>query len=101
MRPEIERLVQLGSLPPESEASLEYLREAEDLYRAIKRPVTDEEARALISLFGPPDSCFGLAWSVLHLIETAPSWPMIDCLQNPKNEWVASLRDRAVRGGLM
>ena len=76
MRPEIARLVQLGPFPPEPEASLEYLREAEDLILSIKKPVTDEEARALISLFGPPDSCYGLAWSVLHLVETAPGWPI-------------------------
>ena len=101
MRPEIVRLVQLGPFPPETVASLEYLREAEDLVLSIKKPVTDEEARALISLFGPADSCYGLAWSVLHLIESAPGWPMTACLENPKNEWVVSLRDRAVRGGLL
>jgi len=101
MRPEIERLVQLGPLPPEPAASIEYLREAEKLILAVSKPVTNEEARALVTLFGPPDSCYGLAWSVLHLIESAPGWPMVDCLENPNNEWVVSLRDRAVRGGLL
>lgn len=101
MRPEIQQLIDLGALPPEAEASLEYLRVAESLLRAIEKPVSDEEARGLISLFGPPDSCYGFAWSILHLIESAPSWPIADCLENPKNEWVASLRDRAVRGGFL
>lgn len=101
MRPEIERLVQLGPLPSEPAASIEYLREAEKLILAVSKPVTNEEARALVTLFGPPDSCYGLAWSVLHLIESALGWPMVDCLENPNNEWVVSLRDRAVRGGLL
>ena len=101
MRPEIKQLIDLGPLPPEAKASLEYLREAEGLLGAIKKPVSDEEARKLVLLFGPPDSCYGFAWSLLHLIETAPSWPIADCLENPKNEWVASLRDRAIRGGLL
>ncbi|WGS87728.1 hypothetical protein [Methylomonas sp. UP202] len=101
MRPEIQQLIDLGPLPPEAEASLGYLREAEGLLRAIEKPLSDEEARNLISLFGPPDSCYGFAWSLLHLIETAPSWPMADCLENPKNEWVSSLRDRAVRRGFL
>lgn len=101
MRTEIERLIRLGPFPPESEASLEFLREMEELIASIKKPVTNEEAKTLISLFEPPDSCYGLAWSVLHLIETAPSWPISNCLENPKNEWVLSLCERAIRGGLL
>jgi len=101
MRPEIQRLIDLGPLPAEAEASLEYLREAESLLRTIRKPVSNEEARALILLFGPSDSCYGFAWSLLHLIESAPGWPIADCLEKPKNEWVASLRDRAIRGGLL
>ncbi|MFE7712020.1 hypothetical protein ACFU6I_41130 [Streptomyces sp. NPDC057486] len=32
----------------------------------------DEEAHVLAECFGE-DLCFGLAWNLLHLIETAPS----------------------------
>lgn len=77
MRPEIERLVRLGPFPQESGTSLEFLREVENLTASIEKPLTDEEAKALISLFEPPDSCYGLAWSVLHLIETVPGWPIL------------------------
>lgn len=52
----------------------------------------------MVSLFGQ-DSCFGLAWSLLHLIETSPNWPLSDVLSNCSNEWVLRLRDRAVAGG--
>lgn len=39
--------------------------------RAIPRPVTAEEAEALAAYFGP-DDCYGVAWTLLHLIETGP-----------------------------
>jgi hypothetical protein len=98
MRPEIANLVQLGTLPSERGASPELIQQFEKCYRAINRPVSDEEARALVALFGN-DGCFGLASSLVHLIETAPGWPLVDCLANTDNEWVAELRQRALRGG--
>jgi len=100
MRPEIARLVELGGFPSEEDATLEFLRQAEETLRGISQPLSNVEARALVGLFGP-DSCFGLAWSVLHLVETAPGWPLQDCLENSENEWITLLRDRAVRGGLL
>jgi len=101
MRPEINRLVLLGPLPPEPEASVEHLRQVEALLLSVTKPVPNEEARALVKLFGP--GCFGLAWSILHLIESAPGWPLADCLVDSSDEWVALLRDRdrAARGGLL
>lgn len=100
MRPEIKRLLLLGPLPSEDDASVDHLRLIEAELKSVTKPLTDDEARALVSLFGP-DSCFGVAWSFLHLVETAPGWPLPDCLANLENEWVVSLRDRAVRGGLL
>ncbi|MEW2417824.1 hypothetical protein AB0953_29475 [Streptomyces sp. NPDC046866] len=50
---------------------------AEDIDRrerqltAISRRVTSEEAAALATCFGP-DDCYGVAWTLVHLIETAP-----------------------------
>lgn len=60
-------------------------------------PVTNEEARVLVTLFGP-DECYGLAWTLVHLIETAPGWPIADCLGGTGNEWIQRLRLRATRG---
>jgi hypothetical protein len=57
--------------------------------------LSDEEAEALTSLFpSTEDECFGLAWSMIHLIETAPHWPLEQCLQNTSNPWVAYLQQR-------
>ena len=38
---------------------------------------------------------FGLAWSLLHAIETAPGWPLMDVLSNADNEWIERLRERS------
>jgi hypothetical protein len=93
MRPQVEQLVALGPFPSEDEATDEDVEQREALVTSISRPVTDDEARALATLFGP-DTFYGGAWTVLHLIETAPGWPLEDALQNEDNEWIRLLRQR-------
>ena len=73
------------------------LEEYQRLLNAISQPVSDEEAEALARLFGP-DDCFGLAWTLVHLIESAPGWPLVDRLPAIDNEWIVLLRDRSGRG---
>jgi hypothetical protein len=48
----------------------------------------------LVKLFGP-DDCLGLAWTLLHLIETAPGWPVESALVGLEGEWIDRLRERA------
>lgn len=98
IRKEIEELNALGPLPSEDSRDIELLKKYDYLYRAITPPLTDDEARILVKLFGS-DGCFGLASSLVHLIETSPGWPLEDCLYNMDNEWVLELRNRAMRGG--
>ncbi len=98
IRLEVQRLRAMGALPSEQQASVEQLKAYQDLLQAIKAPVTDEEAGELVGLFAGPDTCFGLAWTVLHLVESAPGWPIASCLFG-KSEWLQTLRDRAGRGG--
>jgi hypothetical protein len=83
----------LGRLPSEDQAAPETVKQYQSLLAVIQTPVADEEARLLIRLFGP-DSCFGLAWTLVHLVETAPNWPLQDCLQNTENEWILLLKQR-------
>jgi hypothetical protein len=98
LRAAIKELEKLGPLPSEDEAEVAQLERIEELYRAIAKPLTDDEARVLFELFGP-DGCFGIASSFMHLIETAPGWPLKDCFQTLNNEWKIELRNRARRGG--
>ena len=69
-RKEVEDLVVLGPLPDEN-ADEEAIAIHAGLLGKIARPVSDEEAALLVGLFGP-DDCYGLAWTLLHLIESAP-----------------------------
>lgn len=100
MRPEVQRLVSLGPLSAEACATVAHLKRIDVELRAIARPLSDSEAIALIGLLGL-DGCFGIASSLFHRIESAPSWPLRECLLNSSNEFVVSLRTRAQRGGLI
>jgi hypothetical protein len=96
MRHEVQALTCLGPLPDCETAQEEQLKTYERLLSSITPPISDEEARSLVRLFGP-DECYGLAWSLLHLIESAPGWPLPDCLRGCSNEWTARLHQRAAR----
>jgi hypothetical protein len=94
MREAIQNLVALGPMPASDDPSVKsWLALAEPALRALTRPLTNDEARALATLFGP-DDCFGAAWTVLHLVETAPDWPLQDVLGMPSNEWTDRLGQR-------
>ena len=74
IRPEIEGLERLGPLPADDDDDPgidRRLFDVERLLAAVDPPVTVEEAQVLAALF-PRDggTCYGLAWSLLHLIET-------------------------------
>ncbi|MEU9994721.1 hypothetical protein [Streptomyces sp. NPDC050848] len=99
MRPEVQTFIADGPLPDE-DATEEELERRDEQLRAIGRPVTGEEAKALVSCFGP-DDCYGIAWSLLHLIETGPN-PVLASDPGPDaNEWHQRLYLRAVNGGLI
>lgn len=96
VRTEVKELEKLGPLPSEDKAEVAQLERIEELYRSIARPITDDEARVLVELFGP-DGCYGVASSFMHLIETAPGWPLKGCFEHLNNEWKVELRNRAIR----
>ncbi|MEV5439823.1 hypothetical protein AB0K80_28025 [Streptomyces sp. NPDC052682] len=99
MRPEVQAFVTDGPLPGWDASEEEIARRVAQL-EAIPKPVTGEEARALVSCFGP-DDCYGVAWTLLHLIETGPD-PVLTAAPGPDaNEWHQRLYDRAVNGGLI
>jgi hypothetical protein len=50
-----------------AEDAIADLEQRERLLHAIARPVSDEEAQLLVTCFGN-DNCFGLAWTLLHLV---------------------------------
>ena len=96
MRKEVHELVSMGSLPDCETVTEEQLKRYAGLLSRVIPPVSNDEARSLVLLFGP-DDYYGLAWTLLHLIESAPGWPLHDCLKDPNNEWTERLRLRAGR----
>ncbi|MBF0548538.1 MAG: hypothetical protein HQM08_29165 [Candidatus Riflebacteria bacterium] len=98
IRDEIRAFGALGPLPAAGEADDQKLLQQQNLLARITKPISNDEARVLVKLFGP-DDCYGLAWTLLHLIESAPGWPLKDCLENLENEWLIRLRDSAKRAG--
>jgi hypothetical protein len=81
-----------GPLPDE-EQSVEAIQRSQKLLEQIEAPVTAEEAMALLRGFGP-DDCYGLPWTLLHLIETAPDAKNAAYPTDSDNPWVQLLRRR-------
>jgi len=87
----------MGPFPDSASATEEQLNQLGDAIDKIERPVTSEEAALLLTMFGP-DECFGLAWNLVHLVETAPGGVPISEKPPPDaNEWVRLLWDSAER----
>jgi hypothetical protein len=71
IRREVQDFIDAGPFPDSEVVSVEEVARLQELLEAIKEPVSDAEGLALVQSFGP-DTFFGLAWSLMHLIETAP-----------------------------
>jgi hypothetical protein len=93
IRDEIRDLVKLGPFPASRDVVVAVMNKQEELLRRITPPLTDDEARQLVKLFGP-DDYFGAAWTVLHLVESTPHWPLADSLSDTSNEWIIRLKER-------
>jgi hypothetical protein len=87
-----------GPLPDEDQP-VEAIARAERLLGRIEAPVTVEEAMALLAGFGT-DNCYGLAWTLLHLIETAPGALTAGYPAGAENDWVQLLRRRVANARL-
>ncbi|UQI49757.1 hypothetical protein M1P56_35180 (plasmid) [Streptomyces sp. HU2014] len=99
MRPEVQAFVADGPLP-DWNASEEEIGKRDQQLRAIAKPVTGAEAQALASCFSL-DDCYGVAWTLLYLIETDPNPVLVSKPAPGANEWHQRLYDRAVFGGLI
>jgi hypothetical protein len=100
VRPEVEAFVALGPLPPYS-VDVPLIDIHQERLEKITGPVSDEEAELLVGMFGP-DDCFGLAWTLVHLIETAPGGcPIKERPTSSDNEWVRDMWARYCREPLV
>jgi hypothetical protein len=101
MRPQVRELVSRPSLILSDKSPVETVEWAGELIDDFVKPATDEEAVALLELLSRFDdsSCFGLNWTILHFIETAPNWPIWSALKNTPGEWPETLRQRLENAG--
>jgi hypothetical protein len=112
VRPEILRLLELGPLPnfdgvdviTAPEASVERLVAEMAAYEepllAIEAPVSDDEARALVSLLPAAGvRCLDYETTIMHLVETAPGWPIWDVL-GERGDTIRRMRARLENAGL-
>ena len=100
IRSPVEELVAAGRLPSEADADAAVVQRMQALLARIEHPVTDDEATLLINVFGPAeDSCFGLAWSLVHAVESAPGWPVWHVISSADGPWATLLRQRASNAG--
>ncbi|MEV0611064.1 hypothetical protein AB0I61_32395 [Polymorphospora rubra] len=90
VRAEVRAFVDLGPLPAEDAAGQEELDEYERRLHRVTGPVSDDEARLLVDCFGV-DNCYGLAWTLLHLVETAPTFRIDVEPPAGANDWVVLL----------
>ena len=100
MRQAFQKLVDLGPLPASDALDAQFAQRHEEAVEVLPSTPTPEEAAALIELLPPDDpTALSLAWSILHVIETSPAWPMPEELDD-RNVWVTRLRERCERAAL-
>jgi hypothetical protein len=97
-RPAVLRLAALGQLPHELDITDADLRERETLIDSLEPPASDEEERLLLPLLGE-GTCWGLAWGVVHLVESSPSWPDWEGVRVLPAEWREMLWANAIAAG--
>ncbi len=99
VRSVVRDFLNMGPLPPEEVADEKTIAELTELLHKIEAPITLEEAKLLMLAFGP-DECFGLAWTLVHLIETTPGGiPFSEVPAPQDNEWIRELWLRTRRIG--
>ncbi|MCF2529626.1 hypothetical protein [Yinghuangia soli] len=79
IRPAVREFARLAPLVSEADDGDDVtvlLEQQERALLAIARPVSEAEAALLATCFGP-DGCYGLGYTLVHLIETAPFPPAV------------------------
>ena len=101
MRDVVDKLASMGRLPDEDSAEQADLDERVTLLDEVglERPSRDE-VLVLLPLFPADDNtCFGLAWTLLHIIESSPDWPIWEALDDRSGEWAETLSIRLTNAG--
>lgn len=97
IRPEVLEFTLLGKLP-DSSSPESVIEKCEQALAGIHPPISIEEGQLLVNCFGT-DDCFGMAWTLLHLIESSAT-PVVSVDPGDlANDWVKLLWNRLVNRG--
>ena len=96
IRSTVEQFAATGPFPASEDAEVDDINRRFELLERIARPVTPDEALVLSRSFGPDDA-FGLAWTLLHLIETASEPLLREPPSASANEWIPLIWERSLR----
>ena len=86
-------LTKLDGLPCREDVHDDWFAKFQGYLSEIEKPVSNEEAVELAKMPGP-DDCFGMAWGLIHAIETAPGWPLEEAISEVNETWKNIFRDR-------
>jgi hypothetical protein len=90
-------LSKMGSLPDESaEIADGVLERYDELFQQIKSPLTEAEAVVIARLF-PPVACFGMEWTIVHMLERSENWPSKALEAIVSRQWKMEMLDRIER----
>jgi hypothetical protein len=96
----VQSIIALGKLPAESTGDSpeigELVRKFETQIRQLQAPASLDEANGLLSVLGG-DECYGLAWAIVHFIESAPDWVRGANLETVSPFWQEILDGRIQR----
>lgn len=99
IRSEVITLAGHSPLAGEGEYTVETLEPIQSVLHEINLPLTLSEARTLLPLLNreSEDDLYGLIWTLIALLETAPGWPPseLDSLATPERPWFQILRRRS------
>jgi hypothetical protein len=75
VRADIARLGLLGPLPEEDAEIVDgVLEQYDDLLQRLVEPLSASEAEVVAGVF-PQSACFGMEWTLVHLLENSEGWP--------------------------
>ena len=103
MRAAVRELVERPGVILSDDAPPELVEWVDGLVSGLRgTKATDDEAIALLELISRSDrDMYGLNWSIVHFIETAPAWPIWPALMQTTGQWARELKIRLRNAGLV
>ncbi len=92
LQPAVQELLMIAPQFNE-DLSEDQINDIESAINRLQHPISAQDAITLLSLLpANGDSYYGLNWSILHAIESSPSWPIWPCLTVSGHIWIDQLR---------